>query len=49
MDVKDLNKYYKQTELDKFHTEKVGFQKFWAEVRKALPDDFDNKPCECAI
>jgi len=30
-------------------TEKVGFQKFWAEVRKALPNDFDNKPCECAI
>lgn len=30
-------------------SEKVGFQKFWADVRKALPDDFGNLPCECAI
>ncbi len=30
-------------------TQKIGFQRFWADVRKALPDDIDNKPCECAI
>lgn len=30
-------------------TQKVGFQRFWADVRKALPDDFENKPCECAV
>lgn len=30
-------------------SEKVGYQTFWAEVRRALPDDFDNLPCECAI
>lgn len=30
-------------------TENVGFQRFWADVKKALPDDFDNKPCECAV
>lgn len=30
-------------------TEKVGFQKFWADVRKQLPDDYGNLPCECAI
>lgn len=30
-------------------TEKVGFQRFWADVNKALPYDFDNLPCECAI
>jgi hypothetical protein len=26
-------------ELGIVPTEKVGFQKFWADVRKALPDD----------
>jgi len=30
-------------------TETVGFQRFWADVRKALPDDFGNMPCECAV
>ena len=30
-------------------TEKVGFQRFWADVKKAIPDGQDNLPCECAI
>lgn len=30
-------------------TEKVGFQRFWAEVRRVLPDNLNNLPCECAI
>ena len=32
-------------------TEKVGSQKFWAEVRKALPEDgqLSMLPCECAL
>lgn len=42
-------KFRTMKELGIVPTEKVGFQKFWAEVRKALPNDFDNKPCECAI
>jgi len=28
-------------------TESVNFQKFWADVRKAFPDGFDNLPCDC--
>lgn len=30
-------------------TERIGFQKFWAEVKKAFPNDFEYKPCECAV
>ena len=48
--LKDLEcKFKTMKKLGIVPTEKVGFQKFWADVRKALPDDFDNKPCECAF
>ena len=30
-------------------TEKVGFQKFWADVKKQIPDETECKPCECAL
>ena len=43
--LKDLEcKFRTMKELGIVPTEKVGFQRFWADVRKALPDDFDNKP-----
>lgn len=48
--LKDLEcKFRTMKQLGIVPTEKVGFQRFWADVRKALPDDSDNKPCECAV
>jgi hypothetical protein len=42
-------KFAKMRKLGIVPTEKIGFQKFWADVKKALPDDVENLPCECAI
>lgn len=48
--LKDLEcKFRTMKNLGIVPTEKVGFQRFWADVKKALPDDFGNLPCECAI
>ena len=48
--LKDLEcKFKTMKDLGIVPTEKIGFQRFWADVRKMLPDDFDKMPCECAV
>lgn len=42
-------KFFTMKKMGIVPSEKIGFQKFWADVRKVLPDDSDNRPCECAV
>lgn len=42
-------KFKNMKALGIFPSQKISYQKFWSDVKKALPDDLENMPCECAI
>lgn len=42
-------KFRKMKESGIVPTERIGYQKFWADVKKAIPEIKSNLPCECAL